>query len=44
MVNRKAYLYPFSSIPNAYVHTKDIRIMDNPYMAGETSVTDYAWK
>ena len=44
MVNRKSYLYPLSSIPNAYVHTKDVRIMDNPYMAGETSVTDYVWK
>lgn len=44
MVNRKSYLYPLSSIPNAYVHTKEVRILDNPYMAGETSVTDYVWK
>lgn len=44
IVNEKAYLYPLSSIPNAYVHTKEIGILDNPYMAGETSVTDYVWK
>ena len=44
MVNTKSYLYPFSSVPNTYVHTKEIKIMDNPLLAGETSVTDYFWK
>ena len=44
MVNNKSYLYPFSSIPNTYVHTKEVKVMDNPLMAGETSVTDYFWK
>ncbi len=44
MVNEKAYLYPLSSIPNSYVHTKEVRVLDNPLFAGETGVTDYAWK
>ena len=44
MVNTKSYLYPFSSIPNTYVHTKEVRVAENPLMAGETSVTDYFWK
>jgi len=44
MVNEKAYLYPLSSIPNSYVHTKEVRVLDNPLFAGETSVTDYTWK
>ena len=44
MVNNKAYLYPFSSVPNAYVHTREVKVMENPQMAGETSVSDYAWK
>ena len=44
MVNTKSYLYPFSSIPNTYVHTKEVRVAENPIFAGETSVTDYFWK
>jgi len=44
MVNTKSYLYPFSSIPNTYVHTKEVRVAENPILAGETSVTDYFWK
>jgi hypothetical protein len=27
-----------------FVHSRDIKILDNPLMAGDTSVTDYSWK
>jgi hypothetical protein len=43
-VNSQHYIYPMSSIPNVFVHTKEIKILDNPLMAGDTSITDYAWK
>ena len=43
-VNSQFYIYPMSSIPNVFVHTKEIKILENPLMAGDTSITDYAWK
>jgi peptide/nickel transport system substrate-binding protein len=43
-VNSQYYIYPMSSIPNVFVHSKEIKILDNPLMAGDTSITDYTWK
>ena len=43
-VNSQFYIYPMSSLPNVFVHSRDIKILDNPLMAGDTSVTDYFWK
>ncbi len=43
-INSRFYMYPLSSVPYAYVHTHDVKLMNNPLMAGETAITDYAWK
>ena len=43
-VNSQFYIYPMSSLPNVFIHSRDIKILENPLMAGDTSVTDYFWK
>lgn len=43
-VNSQFYIYPMSSLPNVFLYTKEIKILDNPLMAGDTSITDYTWK
>ena len=44
IVNSRHYLLPVTSVPNAYVHTKEVRVLDNPIYAGDTTIADYAWK
>jgi ABC-type transport system substrate-binding protein len=43
-INSQHYLFPLSSVPNAYVHTPDIEVRNNTFMAGDTTVADYFWK
>jgi len=43
-VNSQHYVYPLSSLPNAFVHTKEVKLLPNPLMTGDTSVSDYTWK
>lgn len=41
---RMAYHFPLSSIPTVYVHSKDVKIKEDPFSAGQTFVSDYVWK
>jgi peptide/nickel transport system substrate-binding protein len=42
--NEQMYVWPFSSMPIVFVHTKDIEIKENTLSAGDNNVTDYFWK
>ena len=42
-INEMAYHLPISSIPNVYVHSKDVKITKNPYSGGENYAGDYGW-
>jgi peptide/nickel transport system substrate-binding protein len=42
--NEQLYVWPFSSLPMVFVHTKDIEIKPNTLSAGDTNITDYFWK
>ena len=43
-INERAYHFPLSSIPTVYVHSKDVKIKEDPFSAGQTFVSDYVWK
>ncbi len=43
-INEMAYHLPISSIPNVYVHSKDVKITRNPFSGGENYAGDYAWQ
>ena len=42
-INEQAYHLPISSIPNVYVHSKDVKITKNPFSGGENYAGDYGW-
>ena len=43
-VNTMHYHLPISSVPTVYVHSKDVEVKSDPFSAGQTYITDYAWK
>ena len=43
-VNNMHYHLSISSVPTVYVHSKDVQIKDGLLAAGQSYVTDYAWK
>ncbi len=42
-INEMNYHLPISSVPNVYVHSKDVQIKPNTLSAGENYILDYAW-
>jgi peptide/nickel transport system substrate-binding protein len=44
LVNEKSITLPVTSVPTAYVHSKDVKLVDDPLFVGDTSIADYAWK
>jgi peptide/nickel transport system substrate-binding protein len=43
-VNEGAYILPLPELPIVWVHTKDVKINDNPLSPLETRLGDWAWK
>jgi peptide/nickel transport system substrate-binding protein len=43
-INDKNYILPVAELPIVWVHTKDIRIAENPLSAIENRLGDYLWK
>jgi peptide/nickel transport system substrate-binding protein len=43
-VNQMAYILPLPELPIVWVHTKDVKIADNPLSPLETRLGDWAWK
>ncbi len=42
-INEMHYHLPISSVPDVYVHSKDVKIAPDALSVGQTSVVDYAW-
>lgn len=42
-INEMNYHLPISSVPNVYVHSKDVQIKPNTLSAGENYILDYVW-
>ena len=42
--NSESYIFPVTSIPTVYAHTKDIKIVPDPYATGDVWSTSYTWK
>jgi ABC-type transport system substrate-binding protein len=43
-INEQAYILPLPELPTVWVHTKDVKIADNPLSPLETRLGDWAWK
>ena len=43
-INEMSYHLPISSVPNVYVHSKDVAIKTNAFSASENYVSDYVWR
>jgi peptide/nickel transport system substrate-binding protein len=43
-VNEMAYILPLPELPTVWVHSKDVRIVDNPLSPLETRLGDFAWR
>jgi ABC-type transport system substrate-binding protein len=43
-VNEMAYVLPLPEMPTVWVHTKDVKIRDNPLSALDTRLGGFAWK
>ena len=42
-VNNKNYILPVADLPMVFVHSKDVRVVDDPLSPITTEVRDYAW-
>ena len=42
-VNRKNYILPVADLPMVFVHSKDVRVIDDPLSPITTEVRDYVW-
>jgi peptide/nickel transport system substrate-binding protein len=42
-VNEMNYIYPFSSLPASFAHSKDIKIVDNVLSGNMVDVNDIVW-
>ena len=42
-INEMNYHLSLSSVPNVYVHSKDVQIKTNSLSAGENYIIDYIW-
>jgi len=42
-INEMNYIYPFSSLPAAFAHSKDVKIVDNYYSPYMVDVNDLVW-
>jgi len=42
-VNRKNYILPVADLPMVYVHSRDVRVVDDPLSPITTTVRDYVW-
>ncbi len=43
-INDQAYILVVSSLPWVFVHSKDVRILDNPILAHSVRVSDFSWQ
>jgi peptide/nickel transport system substrate-binding protein len=43
-INKQAYILPLPELPTVWVHSKDVKIADNPLSPLETRLGDWAWK
>jgi peptide/nickel transport system substrate-binding protein len=44
LANSESYIFPVTSIPTVYAHTKDIKIVPDRYAAGDVWATSYTYK
>ncbi len=42
-INTMIYHIPISSVPQVFVHSKDVRVDNNPLSAGKIYATDFKW-
>ena len=42
-INTMLYHIPISSVPQVFVHSKDVRVDNNPISAGKIYATDFKW-
>ena len=42
-INEMQYHVPISSVPQVFVHSKDVKVSNNPLSAGKIYATDFKW-
>jgi peptide/nickel transport system substrate-binding protein len=43
-INTEAYMMAVHTLPSVFIHSKDVKIHDNPLVDTNTNIGDFAWK